>query len=308
MGAAKKGGRLKKLVLLGFVGLFGVLALAFGGVYFASSSAMAETFSVEVATVTLRDDADTLERGKYLVDHVMGCNHSDCHRSDFGGGALLDAFPMGLIYAPNLTTGSGSKVKDYTTEDWLRVLRHGLKRDGTRALIMPSEDYCSFPDSDIAAVISYIKSQPPVDRESPDCAPGPLARALIAAGEIKFAYDKIDHKAERKKAEPGPTKEWGEVMAGACIGCHGEGFSGGKIPGTDPDWPAARNISPDEATGIGKWTFDDFQRALREGKRPDGSAISEVMPWKAYAGMTDDDIKALWEYLRTVPPKAEGGR
>lgn len=60
-------------------------------------------------------------------------------------------------------------------------------------------------------------------------------------------------------------------------------LTGGPIPGAPPEWPAARNISADPVAGVGSWTEDDFRRALTEGLRPDGSAISEVMPWRAYA-------------------------
>jgi mono/diheme cytochrome c family protein len=173
---------------------------------------------------------------------------------------------------------------------------------------MPSEDYWNFSDADIAAVIAYAKSVPPVDRETLPHAPGPVGRLVVATGELQFAYDKIDHEADRPKAVRGPTKEWGAVLIGTCSGCHGPGLSGGQIPGTDPSWPEARNITPDEASGIGKWSFRDFETAIRTGNRPDGTMLSEVMPWRAYAGMEPDDIKALWEHLRTVPAKPAGGR
>ena len=72
-----------------------------------------------------------------------------------------------------------------------------------------------------------------------------------------------------------------------------------------PGVPPASNLTP---TGIGKWSRDDFSRAVREGRRPDGSQLAEFMPWKAFAGMTDDEIAALWAYLRSVPPKDFGGK
>jgi hypothetical protein len=69
--------------------------------------------------------------------------------------------------------------------------------------------------------------------------------------------------------------------------------------------PPAANLTP---AGLGSWTENDFVRALREGRRPDGSAINEFMPWRSYASMSDLDLKALWLYLRSVPPKASGGK
>jgi hypothetical protein len=69
--------------------------------------------------------------------------------------------------------------------------------------------------------------------------------------------------------------------------------------------PPTSNLTP---TGIGHWTRDDFARALREGKRPDGTELNTFMPWKIFAGLTDDEVAALWSYLQTVPPKEFGGR
>ena len=72
-----------------------------------------------------------------------------------------------------------------------------------------------------------------------------------------------------------------------------------------PDLPLASNLTP---AGLGAWTEADFVRALREGRRPDGSAINEFMPWRGYGAMTDSELRALWLYLRSVPPRATGTR
>ncbi|MBZ0136097.1 MAG: cytochrome c [Planctomycetes bacterium] len=304
----KKMGLVKRLALLGFVGVGGLAVLGYGGLYFASASALARTHTLDVAGVDIpEDDEDAVARGKYLVDHVMGCSHSDCHQADMGGGETMNQFPLGLVYAPNLTSGTGGVVGAYEAQDWVRTVRHGLKPDGTRTFIMPSEDYWSFPDSDIGAVVAYIKSLPPVDRETKKHSLGPIGM-LIAATEPVYAWDKIDHSAERPKAERGPTEEWGKVMIGACTGCHGSGLSGGEIPGGDPSWPPSRNITPDEATGIGAWEFADFEKAIRTGARPDGTKLHEAMPYELYVKMDPDDITALWKYLRTVPARPAGGR
>ena len=64
----------------------------------------------------------------------------------------------------------------------------------------------------------------------------------------------------------------------------------------------ARNITPDPETGIGKWTEADFMRALRVGLTPDGRILDPFMPWGAFQGLTDRDLKAIWAYLRTIEP------
>ena len=119
----------------------------------------------------------------------------------------------------------------------------------------------------------------------------------------------IDHNAPRPTGvTPGETVEYGQYLAVGCSGCHGPGYSGGPIPGTPPEFPPAANITPDKTTGIGNWSKADFVKALREGKRPDGTDINPFMPWKNFSQMTDQEVGALWLYLQTVPPKAKGGR
>ena len=307
MGAEKKKGSIKRKLGIALLGVFGLLACAFAGVHFVSASKLAQTVEVEVADIKVPDgDKDAIERGQYLVNHLMGCK--ECHGEDLGGKAVMDNGAMGVWYAPNLTKGKGSSVAEFTGRDWMRALRHGVGKDGRRLLLMPSDDYVNFGDEDMGAVVAYLRALPKVDRENQGISLGPVAKGLVAAGELQFAFDKIDHKAARPEAEPGPNKEWGKVLVGTCAGCHGSGLSGGKIPGGDPKWPDAGNITTDKETGVGAWSYADFAKAMREGKRPDGTSINEAMPWKIYSGMNDDDLKALWAYLKTVPPKAKGGR
>lgn len=305
MSAEKKGGIRRKLTVIG-LGLLLVGACGYGGVHMVSESRLGRTFEVEAENLEIPAGGGAVERGRYLVDHLLGCK--ECHGPDLGGKVVMDNGAMGRWYGPNLTAGQGSVVKDYTGRDWARSLRHGVARDGRRQFLMPSEDYVSLSDADLGAVAAYVRSVAPVDRPSEPVRLGPIARLLVATGEISFGFDKIDHKASRPSAAPGANREWGAVLVSSCTGCHGKGLSGGKIPGGDPSWPEATNITPDTATGIGKWTYADFEKSMREGKRPDGSTLREPMPWAAYAGLKDEDLKAMWEYLRSVQGKQSGGR
>ena len=94
------------------------------------------------------------------------------------------------------------------------------------------------------------------------------------------------------------------VEIAGCAGCHGYGLSGGRVAGP-PGIPPASNLTP---AGIGAWTEPDLRRVLREGRKPSGAAIDPFMPWKTYAGMTDDEIAAIWLYLRSVPAKPFGNK
>src|SRR5215472_2011240 len=137
----------------------------------------------------------------------------------------------------------------------------------------------------------------------------PLGRIMLAIGLVP-APDaaSIDHSATHPASmAPAATVDYGRYIAqvGGCTGCHGAGLSGGPIPGAPPGFPPAQNLTP---TGIGHWSDADIVRALRVGKRPDGTTISTLMPWPYTAAMTDTEMAALVKYLRTVPPRPTGTR
>lgn len=286
-----------------------VLALAYGGLVVATNRILAAEVAMPVAVVPVRvpeaADSAAVERGRYLVDSAFSCKV--CHGPDLGGGVVIDNFPIGRLWAPNLTAGRGSVIEGFTPTDWSRSIRHGLHRTGRRLFLMPSEDFFSFSDDDIGSVVGYLKTLPPVDRDNEGISLGPVGRVLLLTGEVDFAFNKIEHAAARPDAVPGATLEWGRVLGTACIGCHGPGFSGGVIPGGDPSWPEARNLTRHD-TGLKNWTRADFATALREGRRRDGTAIRPPMPWQTYAGLTDADIDALWLHLQSVTPREHGNR
>ncbi len=293
---------LVKLVLV----VIGVAVIAAAGLFVMTNRMLAAQVDLPatVSPVVLPATGDTiaLERGRYLIDHAFNCRI--CHAQDFGGRAEIDNAAIGRLWAPNLTLGEGSATRDYTPTDWARAIRHGLDPTGRRLILMPSEDYYAFSDDDIGSVVAYIRSQPAVDRADAGISVGPVGRFLLATGDVEFAYDKISHAAPRSAASPAASLEWGRVLGSTCVGCHGEGLSGGAIPGGDPAWPPARNLTR-HATGLGSWSQADFFTALRKGQRPDGTALAPPMPWQAYAGLTDADTEALWLYLQSMPPKEQ---
>jgi hypothetical protein len=127
-----------------------------------------------------------------------------------------------------------------------------------------------------------------------------------------LSAEQIDHTGPRPAdVKPGVTVEYGQYLSRTCTNCHGLGFSGGAIPGKPPEdgevFPA--NLTSNTQTGLGTWTEKDFFRVFREGKRPNGSAISDWMPWKKFgAAMTDDELSALWLFVQTLPAKEYGNR
>ncbi len=294
-----------RIVLIGLGLLIGLVVLVGAGVFVASNSRIDATHEVSVIPMSVEPAADMIERGKELAT-FRGCR--DCHGSDLAGRVVADAMPVMLLAGPNITPGG--VAKDYSNEDWARTVRHGIKPDKRSVLFMPSYEYTELSHEDFAAIVAYAKSVPAVDKVAAPFEVGPLGRVLLLAGELPLLpAEMVNHAAKPATPTRGPTKEYGKYLASACIGCHGDGLSGGPIPGVPPDWPPAGNLTSHE-TGLGGWTFEQFSAMFKTGKRPDGTAIKvEYMPIALIAeSATEDDLRALWAYMESVPPKPRGGR
>lgn len=247
-----------------------------------------------------------IERGRHLVDARYAC--VECHGRDFGGGTMLDDPMIGRLLGPNLTTGRGSRTLDYTTRDWERIVRHGVRPDG-RPSAMPSEDFLRMTDQELSDIIAYIRSRPAVDREIEPVSLGPIGTVLIATGALPLSVDRIgDHASAHALRPPAmePTVELGEHLVGVCTGCHRPTLEGGPNPAGPPDWLPAANLTP-HADGLASWTREDFVRAMRHGTRPDGTRLgvpmSQMLPYGQ--AMTDVELQAMWAYLRTVEPRPD---
>ena len=258
---------------------------------------------VAVTAVPYTTDAKALERGKYLFES-RGC--VDCHGAN-GAGRDFANQPDIHLRGANIT--SAGVTAAYKPEDWVRIIRHGVKPNGQPAMVMPSEDYNRFTNDDFAALVAYTRSLPPVKGgEAVIRLPLP-ARVLYGFGAIPDAAEKINHSLPPAQPIPeGVNAKHGAYVANMCIGCHGEHLSGGKIPGGPPNWPAAANITPGEGSAMPRYKDStQFAAMLKSGKRPDGTPI-QVMPFESLAKMSDVDAQALYEFLKTVPPKNAGGR
>jgi cytochrome c553 len=245
-------------------------------------------------------------RGSHLVNALYGCG--ECHGANFGGGTMVDDPAIGRLLGPNLTLGTGSRTLKYTAADWDRMVRHGVKPNG-QGSPMPSADFFAMSDRELSDVVSYIRSLPPVNNEVPPIAVGPLGKVLVATGELQLSADKhpTNHVINHITVPPAEVANatFGKHLAGVCSGCHGPQFAGGKINGGPPDWPPAANLTP---TGLAGWTFDDFSRALKEGKSKSGVALREPMASmpKFAKNMTDVELQALWAFIKDLPPQPMG--
>jgi mono/diheme cytochrome c family protein len=258
-------------------------------------------------------------RGKYIFENLAAC--VDCHSPhdwtkhdspippgmEGAGGdfSILKGLP-GHVVAPNLTpdaeTGSGT----WSDDELARAIREGIGHDGrTLFPLMPYEAYRHMPDEDLASVIVYLRSLPPV-------------RNTLPKTEIIFPVKYLIRSVPEPITVPVPAPDVSDpvkrgaflVTIASCRDCHtpvdkGEPLpnmelSGGQI--FEGPWGrvATANLTPDPS-GIPYYDETLFLQAIRTGyvkARP----LNQIMPWRQYGGMTDDDLKAIFAYLKTVKP------
>ena len=290
-------------------GLVVVVIMVLSTIFVFSTQTLNKSIEYTDASPPIPKDSASIARGRHLSRAISKC--VDCHGEDLGGQVVFDAMPMGRVVAPNLTTGRGGIAGNRTDDDLLRAIRHGIGPGGRALALMPARNYWHMSDADVASLVAYLRTVPPVDRELQPTGFGLVGRVLLLKGDLDgmFEAKAMDHVARRGATPPADTTaEYGRYLAeiGGCTGCHGATLSGGTIPGAPPDTRPSANITPE---GIGSWTEADFFKALREGVRPNGTPIdSTIMPIKMTREMTDQETKAIYLFLKTVPPKASGGR
>jgi mono/diheme cytochrome c family protein len=264
---------------------------------------------------------EKIEHGKYLANHVMVC--IDCHsKRDFSifsappipgteatGGERFDAtmgFP-GVFISPNITPFG---IGDWTDGELFRLITTGVRKDGSPIFpIMPYHSYGKMDVEDIESIIAYIRSLEPVETNHPKSKadfPFSLIMRTMPA-EASFS----------KKPDPSDQVAYGGylVTASACADCHtkfedgayvGEPLSGGREFAFPDGILSSSNLTPHE-TGLGNWTEEMF---VQRFKMYDANHVLEkvgpgdfqtIMPWAMYSGMKEEDLKAIFTYLKSLP-------
>lgn len=307
-----------KRVLLGI--LLVILLVAGGGLVFALTYTPA---SREASTDPVERTPERVARGDYLVNHVIPC--ASCHTRDYGtdsagpalaGGACLDeeaGFPGSLCMA-NITPDSATGIGAWTDGEIMRAIREGVNnRDEALFPMMPYGEFRILSDADVAAIVAYLRTTPAVHHPVP-----PTAINFPVSFFIKMAPKPLDGPvADVPRTDPVAYGQYLATIAG-CKFCHtpvndrmelqeDSLFAGGQemeSPGRDT--LRSRNLTPDP-TGLGSTTEAGFLALFHAWRDRDSAAAplkDSPMPWTAFSGMTDEDLSAIYAYLRSLPPVA----
>ena len=288
---------LKKLlkwtgIVLGCIVL--LLMAAYAYAYFDTESRINKVYETKIQEITIPTDSVSIASGEHIAE-IRGCK--GCHGADLAGGrAFADpASPIGLLYSSNITSGKGGI--SYTKEDWVRALRHGVGKDGHALWFMPSQELYMMSNQDVAELIGYVSTRPPVDKETPKKSLKPLGRVLTFLGEFPLLpAEVIDHNHVYKDSIPvEATAEYGKYLAMSCIGCHGP-----QLKGAPPHGPNEPPIPDITLTGEpGKWDEKGFVNTIRTGKTPAGKELNPAMPWKDFT-FTDQELSAVYAYVHSL--------
>ena len=292
-----------------FAVLIGALLLALTVIYIQTEARFTRIYETPTDVVAIPTDAESIELGKRIFQY-RGCE--GCHGEKLEGKVYLNDPAVGKVISSNLTSGLGGVGSAMSDEDWVRSTRYGIRPDGTPILFMPSTEFYYLSDEDLGAVIAYIKSVPAVDNEldpSSVSMTGRVVMTLVPA--ITFIPSElIPMNAPRPAApEVGITPAYGEYLSLSCKVCHGLTMSGGVIPGFPADWPPAPNITFGGGSALPTWSEQDFINTVRTGKTPLQKELrAQYMPWGSYKFMSDDELKAVWVYLQSLPKLDYGNR
>jgi mono/diheme cytochrome c family protein len=208
---------------------------------------------------------------------------------------------LGTIDSANLTAGEGGVGRDFTTEDFVRAIRHGIGRDGKPIFMTAVPSTAHLSDEDLGAIIAYLKTVPPVDHKLQGERFTPLAKILLAAGLLdKLPVEAVSHEVHVTAPEMGATAEYGKYLVDTndCRICHGPDLNGASFPD-----PTVTKISPNLTPGgeLAAWSEEDFFTAIRTGVTPSGYKLDpEFMPWPSYSKFYDEELKAIWLYLQSL--------
>lgn len=299
-----------KRIAFGLSGLLAVAAFTIGGYAYSQGSSfddsLQKVYSIPVRPLKAEPSMENIARGKHLAESLGGCALGECHGSNLAGGTTIELGPVGTIGAPNITQGGLGAV--YSDGELVRLVEHGLTKSGRTVVFMTSHEFNWLPESDILAIIAYLRSLPAVEGPGQAVQVGLLGKVLDRRDEFVFdVARRINHEQIEKAPAPSPTKEYGQYIARLCTGCHGEGLGGGPIPGAPPDIPIPANITPHES-GLKGWTFEQFEKLADQSIKQDGSPLDSFMPVEALSNMNETERKALFAFLTSVPPKEFGSR
>ncbi|HTN06701.1 c-type cytochrome [Agriterribacter sp.] len=288
-----------------------ILLVLVGGLAITVMARQDIKYEAPYPNIAASTDSMVIARGKHLVyssAHCIDC-HSRHHPDSLinsglevplSGGVVFE-LPVGKIYSKNITPDKATGIGSYSDGEIARALRYGVHPNGTAVFdFMP---FHNTSDEDLTAIISYLRAQKPVNNKVPNHELNAIGKAVNA-----FMIKPVGPTGEvPASVAPDTTAVYGKYLAlsvAECSGCHtkrnlagqftGESFAGGN----EIDGFITPNLTPDSSGKIFNWSKDMFIERFRMGKLIPKSP----MPWNSFKRMTDDELTAIYHFLKTLKP------
>ena len=284
------------IVLGSLIGLLLVVGVV---LYLMGNARLNKKYDFPTSNITVPTDAASIEYGKHRAETLC----EGCHGPDLSGiEKWFNAGPLGTVDSANLTSGDGGVGHEYKTDqDYVNAIRHGVDPEGLPIFMPAVASTSHLSDEDLGAIIAYVKSVPPVDHKTNGHQFTPLAKILLAAGKLgKLPVEAVSHDIHVTSPVRGVSVEYGDYLVNTndCRVCHGPKLNGGPYP--DPTITLiSKNLTP--GGDLGSWTEEQFINTLRTGITPSKHQLNDHMPWKTYKLMTDDELKAIFMFLHSIP-------
>jgi mono/diheme cytochrome c family protein len=278
----KPAGRFRRYALRGVAGLALVAATAAGAVWGTAEWRLHAQWPAELKPLQVQPSPSLVAEGE-RVFHIVGC--AGCHRE--AGNVLFEAPRVGRLIAPNITR----RTADYSDEALVRLIRRGVKHDGTTAIVMPTKELGRLADQDVAAIVSYVRSLAPrPDAVSVSTQWGPLGYIALATGKVDLSAavaPDIDPPVLR------PTDSEGEyLVSGICRGCHE--LDSAHDNGFGMKTPPLRAMAK-------AYSLEEFRHLMRTGEASGGRDVGLMsrIAKTDLSHFTDSEIEAVHHYLTT---------
>jgi mono/diheme cytochrome c family protein len=280
--------------------LVGLIVVAAAVLYFMGNARLNKTYNFPPSNLVIPADQASIDFGKHRAESLC----EGCHGKDLSGiEKWFNAGPLGTVDSANLTSGNGGIGQEFKTDqDYVNAIRHGIDPEGLPLFMPAVVSTSNLSDQDLGSIIAYIKTVPPVDHKTNGHNFKPLAKIMLAAGMLgKLPVESVSHDIHVAAPERGVSVAYGEYLVNTndCHVCHGPNLNGGPFPD-----PTRKKISPNLTPGgeLSAWTENQFMNTIRTGVTPSGHNLDpDFMPWKDYRLLTDDELKAIFKYLQSVP-------
>lgn len=307
------------LKILKWIGI--LLLIAVLGIFISGYVLYNKKYTAPYPDIRASTDSAVIAHGKHLVYYSAHC--VDCHfkpgdslgavngeEVGLAGGAFPFVFPGGKFYSANISSDPEFGIGNIPDSALARAFRYGVKPDGS--VLAPFMEMQNLSDEDLTAIISFLRTLPPVKYKVPHNELNLLGKAIMAF----FIRPEGPKGTPPKEMKPDTTVAYGEYLVTVvsnCKGCHtyrnpntgayeGELLAGGPfepVHGDPTKMIVTPNLTPDPETGhIYHWDYNQFRTRFTQGV-----LVKEtVMPWGSFKHLDSIEVKAIWKYLQTVPP------